>query len=109
MQESEWKRFRQLHVVALNRFCEKVLQEISQITADATKSPHERYLQIFKVLRERDRVVADAFDDLRRSTALMQLAIIYAQGLINDDELRDFTQETRDAVLSMSRPRTSSP
>ena len=105
MQESEWKRFRKLHVVALNRFCEKVLQEISQIGADARKSPHERYLQIYKVIQQQDKVIAEAFNDSRRSTALMQLAVIHSRGLITDDELSEFTQETRDVVLSFSTQR----
>jgi hypothetical protein len=105
MQESEWKYFRRLRVVALNRFCEKVLHDITQIAADATKSPHERYLEIYKVIQQRDQAIAEAFNNPRRSTAVMQLVAIHSHGLVNDDELNAFTQETRDVVLSISTQR----
>jgi len=100
MQESEWKRFRELHVVWLNRFCEKVLREISQIAGDTEITPHERYRQIYKIIEQQDRSIAYAINDLRRSTALMQLVAIHSRGLVTDEELSGFTQKTRDIVLS---------
>jgi hypothetical protein len=58
-----------LEPVALDRFCERVLSEISQISSDSNKTRHQRYVAIFKLLERRDRELADAFNDLRRSTA----------------------------------------
>ncbi|MEA3188986.1 MAG: hypothetical protein QOD99_2816, partial [Chthoniobacter sp.] len=49
--------------------------------------------------------MSGAFDDLRRSTALAQLAIIYSQGVITEDEIAGFTPETRDTILFLSTPR----
>jgi len=97
IRESDWKVFRQVRTVALERFCEKVLREIISFASDATKTPHERYLDIYKLVRERDRMLADAFNDVRRSTALLQLSIIHSHGLFTEEEMAKFSPEARDA------------
>ena len=71
--EADWKIFRELQRTALERFCQGVLSEIDQISSNSGKSAHERYLAIFKLLESRDDTIAEAFNDLRRSTALHQL------------------------------------
>jgi hypothetical protein len=96
--EADWKLFRQLHALALERFCERVLSEIGQLAVEKTKSAHERYLAVFKMLQRRDKEMAEAFDDLRRSTAWHQLAVIRSRGLMTDEELARFSAETRAAV-----------
>jgi hypothetical protein len=94
--ESDWKLFRQLRVIALDRFCQRVLGEIGNIASDAGKSSHERYLAIFRLLNERDREMADAFNDPRRSVALIQLRLIRSLSLLTEEEMAQFRQETRD-------------
>jgi len=50
--------------------------------------------------------MARAFDDLRRSTALMRLVNIINEGLFTDEELKQFSQELQsriDAIKSISR------
>jgi hypothetical protein len=98
MQESEWKIFRQLRVTALERFCEGVLAEIAQLGADSGKSAHEKYLAVFKRIMQRDKELAYAFNDPRRSTALQQLAAIHSLGLLTEDEFARFSPDTRDVV-----------
>jgi len=96
--ESDWKLFRQLHPVALERFCERTLSEVGRLTADSGKSAHERYLAVFRLLQRRDKELAQAFDDFRRSTAWCQLAILRSRGLLTDEEFARFSPETQGAV-----------
>ena len=96
--EPDWKLFRQLHPLALERFCERVLSEVGQHTAPTDKSAHERYLAVFELLQERNDELAEAFDDFRRSTALRQLAVLRNRGLISGEELARFSPETQGAV-----------
>jgi hypothetical protein len=98
IKESDWKVLRQLHTEALERFCKQVLLEIARINSDRAKSFHQKYLDIYAVLRRRDKEIAQTFDNLRRSRAFMQLASIKARGLLTEDEMLRFSQETRDAV-----------
>ena len=96
--EADWKVFRQVRPVALDRFCTRVLAEVAEVRADAGKSNHERYLAIFKLLQRRDKELADAFNDFRRSTAVVQLARIQSLELLTEEEFGRFSAETRSAV-----------
>jgi len=98
MSESDWRLFRQLRELALERFCERVLAEIGKVTFDSGPSHHERYLAVFKLIRERDQDLAAAFDNPRRSTALQQLALIRSFALVTDEEFGRFRPETRETV-----------
>jgi hypothetical protein len=95
---SEYKLFRRLQSLALERFFQGVLDEVSRLADDVGKSGHQRYLAVYKLLQERDEELAAAFDNPRRSTALVQLARIQFQGLLTDEEFAQFSDETRGLV-----------
>ena len=105
--ESDWKRFRKLREVALERFCERVLREIGAIAAHGRISSHERYLKIYRLMERRDEQLGRAFNDPRRSCALAQLATIHAYGLLSEAELLPFSPRTRETVEELSKPAKS--
>ena len=98
IRESDWKLFRKLQPLALDRFCQRVLAEVSRLGADDAMSNHERYLAVFRLLGRRAKELADAFNDTRRSTAVVQLARIQFQDLLSEEEFARFGPETRAAV-----------
>ena len=105
--ESDWKHFRKLHSVALERFSQKILSEVESVNADGSKSFHQRYLNIYKIIERRDKELSKAFNDSRRSTALMQLVSIYTLGLITEVELNGFSQEVVSVVKSFNKGRNA--
>lgn len=96
--ESDWKRFRELHRVAIERFCQKALSELEQIKSDDTKSFHQRYSEIFTLVQDRNHEMARTFDNPRRSSALFQLAAMRSQNLVSDEEFECFSEETRGLI-----------
>ena len=96
--EADWKLLRRLAPVALDRFCQRALAEVVRLTADGTKSNHERYLAVYRLIEERDEKLSSAFNDSRRSTAFVHLARIRSFGLLTDDEFAAFSDETQAAV-----------
>jgi hypothetical protein len=96
--EPDWKVFRKLQPVALERFCQRILAEIAQVAADGNKTNHERYLAVYRLIQRRDKQVAEAFNDLRRSTAYLQLAVIQSHGLLTEEEMARFSPEARAVV-----------
>ncbi len=98
MTEAEWKIFRRLSEVALDRFCQRVLAEVTKLCSQPGKSNHDRYLAVYKRLQRRDRELADAFNNPRRSTALVQLAKIRDLKLLTEEEFEQFEPNTRGSV-----------
>src|SRR3989304_6321015 len=80
--ESDWKRFRELRELALERFCKRVFEELEPLAQNASRTYHERYLDVFHLLKERDPELAQVFDDPRRSHMIEQLAAMHACGLV---------------------------
>ncbi len=99
--ESDWKVFRELRGKALERFCERVLSDIRHLVSDDTRSLHDRYLEIYKLIDARDGELARVFDSPRRSQAVLQLALIHSHDLLESEELARFTSETRLAIDSL--------
>ncbi len=98
IKESDWKILRQLHSEALECFCKQILLEIERVNSDKAKGFHRKYLDIWEVIRRRDKEMAQTFNDLRRSRAYTQIASLKARGLLTEDEFLRFSQDTRDAV-----------
>ena len=108
--EADWKVLRGLKEVALDRFCKRFLEEAAPlVTAPEgdSRSYHERYLALFNLLHRRDEQLGAIFNDLKRSTALIQLANMRYHQLLTDEEFMRFSPETRDAVQAiLESPRT---
>jgi hypothetical protein len=96
--EADWKVLRRVHPLARDRYCEEVLAEIERVTRISAQSPHQRYLDIFKLIERRDREIARLFNDLKRSNALTMLARIRAAGLLTEDEFLSLSSDTRVAI-----------
>lgn len=97
IKESDWKVFRRLYTVALERFCQQVIEEVRSTTGSCSSDYHDCYLKLFALLRNRDKELGRTFNDLRRSTALYVLADIRRQGLLTEGELMQLSEETREA------------
>ena len=92
--EGDWKHLRSVEAVALNRYCARVLEEVAGVIGRTEGLHHERYLRLYAVVEDRDRELARAFNDLRRSTAIQHLAGWIRLHLLTDEELGGFSQDT---------------
>jgi len=101
--ESDWKISRELHPPALERFCMRFLEKIEPMIRDGSISQHQRYLKVFRFLRDRDDELGHAFNDPRRSRMIVQLAAIHKYGLLTSDELGRFTARTRETIEWLAR------
>jgi hypothetical protein len=107
IQESDWKVFRRLREPALERYCERVLKDVDRLVHKSGSTYHERYLELWKLLRDRDKTLAVAFDDPKRSQAVIQLANIDAEELLTKDELKQFSDDLRDRLEAFRSLRNS--
>ncbi|MGH7972155.1 MAG: hypothetical protein ACREIC_25860, partial [Limisphaerales bacterium] len=71
--ESDWKVFRKLHGVLMERFFEHVLEEVTRAATNPKKAPSERFVDAERIMRQSGK---DAYDlgDHRRSTAFLVIA-----------------------------------
>ena len=98
--EAEWRRLSTLKPVALERQCNRILEEL-MLVAQSEDTSHERYLSIFKLIQDRDKQIALAFDGLSRSNALFKLTEMRRENLLTDQEFAEFSDETQRIVSRM--------
>jgi hypothetical protein len=98
--EADWKALRSMMSMLVERASARALSRTEVILSNREKSAHERYLELVKFVESERALMADLFDDLRRSSARMALARMVHHGVIENEELAVFTKETR-ATLEM--------
>ncbi len=96
--ESDWKTFKRVRSLALERFSKRVLDDCLRICCDESLTAHERYGELFQLLQDRDREMSPAFDDFRRSSARLCLKLMRRQGLVTDEEMMEFSPEVQRAT-----------
>ena len=101
--ERDWKHLRSVHGIALERFCTQVLDEAAAIARDDGRSAHERYLQLFQLLHERNAEMAAAFDDMRRSTGLQRLSAMVGLEVLTREELAGFDPDVQETARDLGR------
>ena len=57
IKESDWRALRRLQPLALERFCKRVLDEIESVRHDSARTFHPRYLDIYRIVEQRDRAI----------------------------------------------------
>ena len=75
------------------------MEESEAICALRDRSALERFEQLASHLRKQGRIMDDLFGDLRRSRALFQLRSLFENKLIEEREMAELSEETRDWVL----------
>lgn len=101
--EKDWREFRKLHEIALARLCERALHEVATILGDASRSFHERFVDLHRVVASRDREIAAGFDDPRRSRLVQQLAVLLDLELLEEQEVARFSAPTREAAETLAK------
>ena len=101
--KSDWKHFKVVREAVLERMCERILNEVRDIAADESNTFHERHLAAFKAIKDGDQKLESCFDYLSRSRMMMQLGIMNAQGLLEEAEIENFSDEVRQQLESFKR------
>ncbi|TBW51306.1 hypothetical protein EZI54_17455 [Marinobacter halodurans] len=96
MKERDWKKFKVIKQRAIEQFCTQALDEFGEIISNSDEHVHNRYLRLYKLVRERDKEMSLVFDDHSRSKAPMQLTAIRARGLADESLLAELSDEFRE-------------
>ena len=97
--ETDWKRWVHLSGDALARYQENTLLQAAKLVK-GPGTPDERYRKLSKLLAQSDDTIAAVFDAQKRTRAVVQIAAALDEGIVSEDELRAFSEETRESVAA---------
>lgn len=103
--ESDWRKFKALRQIALDRFCQGVLADAKAIAQHGALSAHARYGMLYGLIQDRNKDMYRAFDanSQSRSSALRGLSLMVKHDLLSEAELSVLSEEARDYISEAVR------
>ena len=96
--ERDWKYLRKIQPKMLSALCARINRQAMALLQSHALSEHEKYQRLYKHVRDSDRVVADCFDDWRRSNIWLKIASLCHEDLLTDEHLGHMSDETRELL-----------
>jgi len=93
--ERDWKYMKKVKEGLLATLCEQINGQAVDILKSEPNSERERYGRLYQHVQDSDDIVADCFDDWRRSTLLMKLVALQRHGLLPSDHMQHLSEETQ--------------
>jgi len=102
IKESDWRKFKELRPLALQRYCQRVIDEVKDVLDKQNPDSHDQYLEVFNIVHGGDKKLARMFDQgFSRSKAFEQLLMYYGDGLLRDDEIEQLSEENCNSIKSI--------
>ncbi len=96
--EVDWKYMRNLKPTLLNALCQRINAESLRLLTHGAGTPHERYQELYDHIQQSDGIIADCFDDWRRSTLFIKIGFLLQNDLLPDEDLLALTAETQEII-----------
>ena len=93
--ERDWQYLRRVQGQLLEALCDRINGEASRIMANHYLKEHEKFLQLYAHVVTQNAVVADCFDDWRRSNIFLKLLLLRENRLLTDEHLSKLSAETQ--------------
>ena len=98
--EADWKHFKQVKADALDKCCQQVLDDVRKGIDDPELSNHAKYLYLYKLMENSDKRIANIFNYNARSKAMLQLALMKSDGLLEAKQISGFSDELQRFINS---------
>ena len=101
MSERDWKYMKKIKADLLASLCERINKKSIAILQEKAGSEYERYLKHYKNVQDSDRIIAECFNDWRRSTLLMKLATLQRHALISQEQLEQLSEDSQRKLAAL--------
>ena len=96
--ERDWKYLRSIEPELLSALCRKINQRAAQLLNSEFESEHKKYLAIYKHIKASDKIVADCFNDWRRSNLWLIVPLLRRYNLLKDEHIANLSDAARELL-----------
>ena len=100
--ERDWKKIRVMKDGILTVACDRIIIKIEKLMKNKRFTSHEKYLNLWKLMRAEDEEIAIMFDDLKRSNAMSKLASWRRNDLLTEEMFEQFSDATKKTITVWS-------
>jgi len=99
--EIDWKYLRSVQSELLSSLCERINRKAMEILRSGDMAEHDKYKTLYQHMQHSDEIVAECFNDWRRSNILFKLIILQNNSLLTKEHIRHLSDETKDLLKSL--------
>ena len=96
--ERDWKYLKRIHDEMLASLCAGINQQAADLLQSPAESEHAKYLSLYNHLRKSDDILAESFNDWRRSTIVQKAACLYRHGVLTQEHLAQLSPDAQECV-----------
>lgn len=96
--EKDWKILRTLKDELLAKACDEVFIKVNALSEMRSGCEHQSYLTLWELVQNENRKIAEMFDDLKRSNAILKISALKRYNILSEEQLCLFSNETQKYV-----------
>ena len=105
--ESDWKYLSSIRLTLLEELSRRINAEVAVAATRTGVSENEKRQSVYKLVRDRDRDIAAAFDDWRRSQMFFVAMEWRRLGLLTEEHLVHLSSEGANALRQFDKPKNA--
>ncbi len=102
--ETDWKYLRNIKNELIASLCRRINEKTVKILSSKGTTDHEKYLKAYRHINDSDDIVAECFNDWRRSTICVRLMSIHRHKLLTEKHLGSLSEKTREFIKWSETP-----
>jgi len=96
--EKDWKYLRSIEPELLSELCRKINQRAAHLLSSEFESEHMKYLALYKHIEASDKIVADCFNDWRRSNLWFIVPLLRRHNVLKDVHIANLSDAARELL-----------
>ena len=96
--EKDWKYLRSIQSELLSSLCKKINDEATEILASREMTEHDKYRALYRHMLASDEIIAQCFDDWRRSTIHQKVIMLFHNGLLLDEHVSHLSDDVKNLL-----------
>ena len=101
--ERDWKYMKEIKDHLLAILCRQINRRSVVILKENNGSEYEKYLRHYEHIKNSDRIIAECFDDWRRSTLMQKLIALQHYDLLTDEQVEQLSGETQQKLKALKQ------
>lgn len=94
--EEDWKYLRSIHDELLHALCDRINSGAVAVASGHAGNPHERYIDLYRFVKDSDKIIAQCFNGWRRSQMEFMVISLRQHGLLKDTHVRKFSPSAQE-------------
>jgi hypothetical protein len=101
--EIDWKYLRSVQSELLFSLCERINREAIEILRSGEMSECDKYKKLYRHILDSDEIVANCFDDWRRSNIRLKVVMLHRHSLLTEENMSHLSDETKNLLASINQ------